>query len=65
MKNENSYETFRLIIRGPQMPLFQCKVCGKKIEADYETCDCTHAHNCYEQKNPECCGQPMLETIED
>jgi hypothetical protein len=47
------------------MPTFQCKVCGKKIEADYETCDCTHAHNCHEQKNPECCSQPMLETIED
>ena len=45
------------------MPTFQCKACGKKVEADYVGCHCTHAHNCHEQKPPECCGQPMLEMI--
>jgi hypothetical protein len=47
------------------MPLFQCKVCNRKIEADYETCDCTHAHQCHEKKNPQCCGQPMIEIMDD
>lgn len=47
------------------MPTFQCKKCGKKIEGDYETCDCTHSHNCHEQKNPVCCGQLMIEIMDD
>jgi Holliday junction resolvasome RuvABC endonuclease subunit len=37
----------------------------KKIEADYETCDCTHSHDCHEQKYPVCCGKPMLEIMDD
>ena len=48
-----------------KMPTFQCKSCGRKIEADYETCECTHSHNCHLQKNPVCCGKPMLEIIDD
>ena len=24
-----------------------------------------HSHNCHEQKKPVCCGQPMLEIIDD
>ncbi len=32
------------------MPIFQCKTCGKKIEADYETCEYMHSNNCHEQK---------------
>ena len=47
------------------MPTFQCKTCGKKIKADYEICDCTESQNFNEQKNPTCCGQPMLEIIDD
>jgi hypothetical protein len=47
------------------MPTFQCKTCGKKIKADYEICDCTESQNFNEQKNPICCGQPMLEIIDD
>jgi hypothetical protein len=47
------------------MPTFEWKVCGKKIEADCEICDCTHAYICHEQKNLECCDQQMQETIED
>jgi hypothetical protein len=66
VKNKrNSYETWFQIVIGPIIPTFQCKVRGKKIEAEYETCNCTHSHNCHEQRNPECCGQPMLEIIED
>jgi hypothetical protein len=48
-----------------RMPTFQCKTCGRKIEADYETCECTHSYNCYQQKNPVCCGKPMLEIMDD
>jgi len=47
------------------MPLFQCKVCGKVIEAEYETCECSHSHHCHEKKNPQCCGQLMIETMDD
>jgi hypothetical protein len=47
------------------MPTFQCKTCGKKIKADYLTCECTEATNFNEQKNPTCCGQPMLEIVDD
>ncbi|MGF3522402.1 MAG: hypothetical protein ACQXXJ_04820 [Candidatus Bathyarchaeia archaeon] len=47
------------------MLTFQCKKCGKKIQSDYENCDCTHAHSCHEKKNPVCCGQPMIEIIDD
>jgi hypothetical protein len=47
------------------MPMFQCKVCEKKVEAEYETCDCEHAHNCHEPKNPQCCGQAMIEIMDD
>jgi hypothetical protein len=47
------------------MPKFECKVCHKKIQADYEYKDCNHAHASYEQKNPEHCGQPMMEIIDD
>ena len=49
----------------PLMPTFQCKKCDKKVEADYAGCHCTHSHGCHEQKPPECCGQPMLEIIDD
>jgi hypothetical protein len=37
----------------------------KKVEAEYETRDCEHDHDCHESKNPECCGQPMLEIMDD
>lgn len=47
------------------MPIFECKVCGKKIEAEYESCDCTHSHNCHQKKPPVCCGQNMLEMMDD
>jgi len=47
------------------MPVFQCKACGKKIQAEYEACDCTHSHNCHEKKSPVCCGKPMLEIMDD
>jgi len=47
------------------MPTFQCRRCGKKVEADYEACDCAHPHNCYEQRHPLCCGRPMLEIVDD
>ena len=53
------------VIIEEAMPTFQCKTCGKKIKADYETCDCTESQNFNEQKNPTCCGQPMNEIIED
>jgi hypothetical protein len=47
------------------MPAFQCKKCGKKVEADYETCDCTRSYDCREQRHPVCCGEPMLEIVDD
>jgi hypothetical protein len=30
------------------MPAFQCKICNKKIAAEYETCGCTQSYNCHE-----------------
>lgn len=39
--------------------------CGKKVEAEYETCDCEHAQGGHQPKNPRCCGQPMLELMKD
>lgn len=49
---------------GKKMPIFMCSKCGRKIKADYDIC-CTHSSICKGEKPPECCGQPMLEAIDD
>ncbi len=46
------------------MPIFMCTKCGRKIKGDYEIC-CTHSTVCRGEKAPDCCGQPMIEAIDD
>jgi hypothetical protein len=46
------------------MPIFMCTKCGRKIKADYEIC-CTHSSICKGEKPPDCCGQPMIEAMDD
>jgi len=45
------------------MPTFRCKKCGRVVKVDFEPC-CAPESICT-MKNPECCGQPMIETIDD
>ena len=49
---------------GLEVPIFMCTKCGRKIKGDYEIC-CTHSAVCKGEKPPECCGQPMIEAIDD
>ena len=44
--------------------MFQCTKCGRKVRADYEVC-CTGCETRNVEKAPECCGKPMIETIDD
>jgi hypothetical protein len=50
---------------------FALDLCGKAesdvlgAEGDYEGCDHTHQHDCPKQTNPVCCGQPMIEIMDD
>ena len=49
---------------GENMPTFMCTKCGRIVKADYEIC-CTHSAVCKGEKAPECCSQPMIESIDD
>ena len=46
------------------MPLFECKVCGRKIRTEYEV-SCTGDVKRNIEKAPWCCGKEMIETIDD
>ena len=45
------------------MGKFRCKKCGRVIQAESEIC-CAPGSLCKERA-PECCGQPMIEIIDD
>ena len=46
------------------LPLFECKVCGRKKRLDHEV-SCTGDVKRNIEKSPWCCGQPMIEAIDD
>ncbi|HKZ95228.1 MAG TPA: hypothetical protein VJ249_11725 [Candidatus Bathyarchaeia archaeon] len=45
------------------MPKFKCKKCSKIAIAEFEAC-CDHPIGCTE-KSPVCCGQSMIEVLDD
>ncbi|MGD0645239.1 MAG: hypothetical protein ABSA75_10065 [Candidatus Bathyarchaeia archaeon] len=46
------------------MPTFQCTKCGRKNRAEYEI-SCTGSAKRNVEKPPSCCGQPMIEIIDE
>ena len=45
------------------MPLFHCKKCGRTVKAEFEQC-CKPSETCLDEY-PQCCGQPMVEIMDD
>jgi hypothetical protein len=50
--------------RGSGLPVFECKVCGRKVRLDFELC-CTGDVKHNVEKAPWCCGKEMIESIDD
>lgn len=63
--NGNGFlESLNTVSLTVKLPTFQCKKCGKKIRDEYERC-VTGDERRNLDKAPFCCGQPMMETIDD
>lgn len=56
---------FGCYIEGEEVLLtYECAKCGRKIQAECEIC-CTSSVRRNVEKPPECCGQSMIEAMDD
>lgn len=49
--------------KHPLLARFKCEKCGQIIKVNFESC-CAPEYVC-KVKYPECCGQPMIEIMDD
>jgi len=59
----DDWSLVKLVRLKSKLPKFLCKKCGRTTKADFEPC-CPPDSVC-KVKSPECCGQPMIEIIDD
>ena len=50
-------------VEATRMPIFLCTKCGRSKSCEYEV-SCTGDIKRNVEKSPECCGKPMIETVE-